>query len=791
MATITVRLSTSITSCTWRLSNGRTGSWSIQDGVSQSWTRYNTNDYLYITGFSIGSNYRHPVYFERDDGYQQQLTDASGNWVDNGIRFSADKSGVLVGTYVAPAATYTLSYNGNGATGGSTSSQTGASAYYVKSCGFTKTGYTFSHWTSGGYNYNPGDLIHLSSNKTLYAVWSANRYTVSYNANGGSGAPAAQTKYYGTTLILSTTKPTRSGYAFLGWAYTSSSTASVSYNPGDAYTINAGAVLYAVWGHSVSYNANGGSGAPATQYFRHGYSATLSSAKPTWSGYNFVGWSESSSRDTAQVYSPGATLTSITKNYILYAVWQCIVKFYNNGSLYSQGYPRIGGTLTMPTLSSTSAATFGGWTDDEGTHYNGGSVVTFMKSHTMTAVWIPITYTITYNGNNATGGSTAKQTGARTYTIRSCGFTKTGYNFRYWQTASGTKYYPGDSVTLNGNMTLYAYWEAIRYTVSYNANGGTNAPESQTKYYGIDMTLRSDKPTWNNHTFAGWSTSSDRHAEIEYTNGANYTKNESAVLYAVWWVVTSFYSKGSLYTEKYGRIGDKVILPTLSDTSTEKFKGWSQNGETFDGGAEITVNANSIFVAVWETISFNTITYNGNNATGGSTESQSGATTYIIRECGFYKTGYKFQYWRTASGTQYHPGDRVTPSGNMTLYAQWAARKYFYWHGSEAADATYFAVGQRIDAALTAEAWNRLCSFINDVRTEAGLSTISFSTVSPGDPISAVKFNIVSNAIKQIVNAGYGTMVPATVSTGTQIITSLFHGRGSLKAAINSCVDEL
>ena len=538
MSTVTVRVGSSVSSCSWYLYNGNgtlNSSGQISSGGSHSWTMYSVAAKVVLSAYPA-SGYSGPVYYNRDDGYVQNLDS------DNEIYFSQDKAGTLTATH-KPSTAYTLSYNGNGATGGSTASQSGGTTYIVRSCGFTKTGHTFSHWTSGGYNYSPGDLIHLSSNKTLYAVWSANRYTVSYNANGGSGAPAAQTKYYGTTLILSSTKPTRHGYAFLGWAYSSSSTASVTYNPGDAYTTNAGAVLYAVWGHSVSYNANGGTGAPATQYFQHGYSATLSSAKPTWSGYNFVGWSTSSARDTDSVWAPGTTLMSINQNYILYAVWQCIVKFYNNGSLYSQGYPRIGGTLTMPTLSSTSDATFGGWTDEEGTHYNGGSVVTFMKSHTMTAVWIPITYTITYNGNNETGGSTAKQTGARTYTIRSCGFTKTGYNFRYWQTASGTKYYPGDSVTLNGNMTLYAYWEAIRYTVSYNANGGTNAPESQTKYYGIDMTLRSDKPTWTNHTFAGWSTSSDRHAEIEYTNGANYTKNESAVLYAVWWVVTSFIVK--------------------------------------------------------------------------------------------------------------------------------------------------------------------------------------------------------------------------------------------------------
>ena len=71
-------------------------------------------------------------------------------------------------------------------------------------------------------------------------------YTVSYNANGGSGAPGSQTKIQDVALTLSSTKPTRSGYTFLGWA-TSSSATSAKYSAGGSYTSNAGVTLYAVW----------------------------------------------------------------------------------------------------------------------------------------------------------------------------------------------------------------------------------------------------------------------------------------------------------------------------------------------------------------------------------------------------------------------------------------------------------------------------------------------------------------------------------------------------------------
>ena len=80
----------------------------------------------------------------------------------------------------------------------------------------------------------------------LYAVWQAHTYTISYNANGGTGAPGNQTKTYGVNLTLSSTKPTRTNYNFLGWA-TSASATSPQYAAGGTYSANSGVTLYAVW----------------------------------------------------------------------------------------------------------------------------------------------------------------------------------------------------------------------------------------------------------------------------------------------------------------------------------------------------------------------------------------------------------------------------------------------------------------------------------------------------------------------------------------------------------------
>lgn len=154
---------------------------------------------------------------------------------------------------------------------------------------------------------------------TLPAVtW---QWTVNYNANGGSGAPSAQTKTYGSTLKLSSSKPTRTGYIFQGWA--TSSGGGVAYAPGANYTANSGITLYAVWKkitYSVKYNANGGTGAPAAQTKTYGDTLKLSTTKPTRNLYNFLGWGTSAASTTV-AYAPGANYTK-NEAVTLYAIWE-------------------------------------------------------------------------------------------------------------------------------------------------------------------------------------------------------------------------------------------------------------------------------------------------------------------------------------------------------------------------------------------------------------------------------------------------------------------------------------
>lgn len=172
-------------------------------------------------------------------------------------------------------------------------------------------------------------------------------YEVAYNANGGSGAPSSQTKWHDTDLTLATTKPTRTGYSFQGWA--TSASGSVAYAAGANYTDNAAVTLYAVWKantFTVSFDANGGTGAPASQTKTYDVALTLPSTKPTRTNYNFLGWGTSVSATTV-AYAAGASYTA-NAAITLYAVWELA---YTN--------PRITGLSVTRCDSSGTAADSG------------------------------------------------------------------------------------------------------------------------------------------------------------------------------------------------------------------------------------------------------------------------------------------------------------------------------------------------------------------------------------------------------------------------------------------------
>lgn len=178
-------------------------------------------------------------------------------------------------------------------------------------------------WDSSGFSHGTD---YATTTVTVPAI-ARPTYTVSYNANGGSGAPSNQTKQHDITLILSSVKPTRDGYEFAGWG-TSATDTGVKYSAGGQYTGNANITLYAIWTNgaklTLAYNANGGSGAPSSQTHLINTTSKISGVKPTRDKYVFLGWSTSSTATKATYIADGQyTNNSFTDGatVTLYAVW--------------------------------------------------------------------------------------------------------------------------------------------------------------------------------------------------------------------------------------------------------------------------------------------------------------------------------------------------------------------------------------------------------------------------------------------------------------------------------------
>lgn len=228
-------------------------------------------------------------------------------------------------------------------------------------------------------------------------------------------------------------------------------------------------------------------------------------------------------------------------------------------------------------------------------------------------------YIITYNAN---GGSGTPSTG--TYYVQSTPFlatlistvpTRTGYTFLGWSTSSSAtsaSYSAGSTISLSGNVTLYAVWQEASYTISYNANAGSdtvkNIPSSQTKSYGTTLTLSSLVPLRYGYTFKGWATTSSA-TTAAYQPGASFTTNANTTLYAVWAINTytvSFNANGgtgapSSFTKTYGTVS--TIPTTVPTRSGYTFLGWSTdsaaNVVSYCPGDSYDIDLNITLYAVW------------------------------------------------------------------------------------------------------------------------------------------------------------------------------------------------
>ena len=193
-------------------------------------------------------------------------------------------------------------------------------------------------------------------------------YTVSYDANGGSGAPSSQKKAQDVTLKLSTTTPTRTGYTFSKWN-TAQNGSGTNYNAGANYTANASATLYAQWtavNYTISYTLNGGSvSTNPTSYTIATNTITLNN--PTKDGYTFKGWTGSNG-NTPQTSVQIAKGSTGNKTYT--ANWEkltyTITYDYAGGSGFNvESYDVETATFQLA-APQRAGYTFLGWTGSNG-----------------------------------------------------------------------------------------------------------------------------------------------------------------------------------------------------------------------------------------------------------------------------------------------------------------------------------------------------------------------------------------------------------------------------------------
>ena len=329
-------------------------------------------------------------------------------------------------------------------------------------------------------------------------------YTVNYDANGGTNAPAKQTKVHGTDLILSADAPSKAGHSFLGWSTSNDST--VEYQVGATYSANANVTLYAVWKaneYTVNYDANGGTNAPAKQTKVYGTDLILSATAPSKAGHRFLGWS--TSNDSTVEYQAGATY-SANENVTLYAVWKAdeyTVNYdANGGTNASSAQTKVYGTdLTLSADTPSKAGhSFLGWStsNDSTVEYQAGATYIANADVTLYAVWKADEYTVNYDAN---GGSNVPPAQTKMYetalTLSDVIPQKNGYTFLGWAVSSDSTtvtYQAGGSYTNNSDVTLYAVWK--QNVVIDDSNDDNDSRETTAnKETTVDKETTADKET--------------------------------------------------------------------------------------------------------------------------------------------------------------------------------------------------------------------------------------------------------------------------------------------------------
>lgn len=334
---------------------------------------------------------------------------------------------------------------------------------------------------------------------------------------------------------------------------------------------------------TVKLNPNGGnvSSKSVTVYYSLTY-GTLPVA--TRSGYTFVGWYTS---ETGGTRVTADTIVTFSSEHTLYARWT------TNG--YTVKLDPNGGSVSTNSVSIEYGAAYGRLPDPVRAGYvflgwytskTGGDLITASTvmntnaNHTLFAHWSAGSYVVTFNANGGSVSTSSKYvTFGATYGSLPTP-TRTGYSFDGWYTAStnGTRIIESSIMSFSSNVTLYAHWNAISYTVSFNANGGTVSPSSKSiAYDSVYGTL--PIPSRDYYSFDGWYTASSGGSKVTETTTLKTASNQT--LYAHWtenqikgWTLASNIPTGAKIVEEkwtYTRTQTK-------ESTSSSLSGWTQTG---------------------------------------------------------------------------------------------------------------------------------------------------------------------------------------------------------------------
>ena len=375
-----------------------------------------------------------------------------------------------------------------------------------------------------------------------------------------------------------------------------------------------------------------------------------------------------------------------------------IVLYYDGGQINANDKWSINDNYASTVLDFANALTeiptitrpgytFLGWWDEENKQVNLAAPVT--KNIKATAKWQANTYTITLDttGGIVDGGyESTREIVFNTEYGELPEPTKFGYIFQGWYTAGGLRVEADTILTNPSNHTIYATWEAIKYTVTLNSNGGVFTPQTDWTINGsiasrvtIHGTYYNDllTPTNTGYTFNGWYTEggikvdSSVMVEGELSLYAKWTPNNYVITFKYNDGVTADTTKDVTYDSAYGTLPN----PTRAGYT---FTGWlSSGGSLITKDTIVKVTSNTDLYAQWSVNTY-TLTFKYNdNKTSDTEKTVTYDKTYGTLPSPS-RDGYTFLGWYTAltSGTKIEASQTVKTAKDQILYAIWSQNTY-------------------------------------------------------------------------------------------------------------------